>query len=262
MPRSNYGAQFGRVNHLGDIEIIGHRGFAARAPENTLVSIEAALTAGACAVELDVRVASCGTPVVIHDETLDRTTDGDGPVLRRSVEQLRALDAGTWFDPRFAGERIPTLAEALDHLADKAYHIYPEVKGVRGPSDVDRMVHIVRDRAMSDRTTFISIDWSILERVRARDATIHIGFIVVTADLFDEAFSLAASDPAAILNLNHEIVLDDPSLVQRARDESVDVVTWTVNEPHEATRLRQAGVTGFTTDHVDRLLAWASQEPG
>ncbi len=247
---------------MDDIEIIGHRGYAARAPENTLVSLEAALSAGARAVEFDVHVASCGTPVVIHDETLDRTTDGHGPVLRQTVEQLRTLDAGTWFDPGFAGERIPTLADALDHVASRAHHIYPEVKGIRKQSDVDSMVRIVRDRAMSDRTTFISIDWSILERVRRRDAAIRIGFIVVTADLFDEALSRAVADPAAIIDLSHKIALDDPSVVQRAKDKGVEVVTWTVNEPDEATRLRQAGVTGFTTDHVDRLLAWAGQESG
>ncbi len=226
------------------------------------MSLEAALSAGARAVEFDVHVASCGTPVVIHDETLDRTTDGHGPVLSQTVEQLRTLDAGTWFDPGFAGERIPTLADALDHVTSRAHHIYPEVKGIRKLSDVDGMVRIVRDRAMSDRTTFISIDWSILERIRARDAAIRIGFIVVTADLFDEALSLAVADPAAILDLNHEIALDDPSVVQRAKDEGVEVVTWTVNEPDEATRLRRAGVTGLTTDHVNRLLAWAGQGSG
>jgi len=113
---------------------------------------------------------------------------------------------------------------------------------------------------MCDRTTFISIDWSILERVRTQDAAIRIGFIVVTTDLFYEALSLAAADPAAILDLNHEIALEQPSVVRRAKDEGVEVVTWTVNQPDEATRLRHAGVTGFTTDHVERLLAWAGQE--
>jgi len=248
------------VSHLGDIEIIGHRGYAAHAPENTVASIDAALIAGARAIEFDVHVASCGTPVVIHDETLDRTTDGDGPVSRQTAEQLRTLDAGAWFDPAFAGERIPTLMEALNHVAGRVRHIYPEVKGIREPSDVDRIVRIIQERAMSDRTTFISIDWSILERVRTQDAAIRIGFIVVTTDLFDEALSLAVADPAAILDLNHEIALEEPSVVGRAKDEGVDVVTWTVNEPEEATRLRHAGITGFTTDHVERLLTWAGQE--
>ncbi len=247
---------------MGRLEIIGHRGYAARAPENTLVSIEAALSAGAHAVEFDVRVAGCGTPVLFHDETLDRTTDGDGPVVGRTVEQLRTLDAGSWFDPEFTGERIPTLTEALDRVAGRARHIYPEVKGIREPSDVDGMVRLVRDRAMSDRTTFISIDWSILDRVRAQDALVRIGFIVVSADLFDEALSLASADPAAVLDLDLEIALDDPSVVRRATDEGVEVVTWTVNEPEEASRLRQAGVTGFTTDHVERLLEWGDQEVG
>lgn len=247
---------------MGDVEIIGHRGYAARAPENTLVSIEMALDAGVHAVEFDVRVAACGTPVVIHDEALDRTTDGDGVVSQRTVGQLRTLDAGAWFDPEFAGERIPTLNETLDHVGGRARHIYPEVKGIREPSDVDGMVRSVRNRALSDRTTFISIDWSILERIRAQDTSIRVGFIVVSADLFDEALSRAVADPAAILDLNHEIVLDDPSVVGRATEEGVDVVTWTVNEPEEATRLRIAGVTGFTTDHVDRLLTWAGAERG
>ena len=239
--------------------MIGHRGYAARAPENTLVSIDAALNSGARAVEFDVRVARCGTPVVIHDETLDRTTDGHGPVAEKTTEQLQELDAGAWYGPEYAGERIPTLTQALDLLVGRVEHVYPEVKGIRESSDIDHMLTLVRDRAMVDRTTFISIDWSVLQRVRARDTEIRIGFIVVSADLFDDALALAAMDSAAILDLNQEVVLNDPSVVQRASDEGIDVVTWTVNEPDQATRLREAGVIGFTTDHVGRLLAWAGQ---
>ena len=246
---------------MGHIEIIGHRGYAARTPENTLISIEAALTAGARAVEFDIHVASCGTAVVIHDETLDRTSDGNGPVSRQTVEQLQTLDAGTWFDAEFAGEKIPTLADALDCVSGRVDQIYPEVKGIRTSSDVDGMIRLVRDRGLSECTTFISLDWNILERVRAQDVGIRIGFIVETSDLFDEALSLAVADPAAILDLNQVIALDDPSVVRRAKDQGVEVVTWTVNEPAEATRLRQAGVTGFTTDEVDRLLAWAGPKP-
>ena len=161
-----------------------------------------------------------------------------------------------------AGERIPTLADALDCAAGRVDQIYPEVKGIRKPSDVDGMIRLVRDRGLSERTTFISLDWNILERVRAQDVGIRIGFIVETSDLFDEALSLAVADRAAILDLNQVIALDDPSVVRRAKEEGIEVVTWTVNEPEEATRLRQAGVTGFTTDRVDRLLVWAGQEPG
>ena len=81
-------------------EIIAHRGYSAVAPENTLAAVERALEAGADAVEWDVHVAACGTPVLIHDASLGRTTNGFGPVRRRSLSQLQALDAGSWFDPR------------------------------------------------------------------------------------------------------------------------------------------------------------------
>lgn len=244
---------------MHDVEIIGHRGYATQAPENTLASIDAALKSGARAVEFDVRVARCGTAIVFHDETLERTTDGDGAVAEKTIDQLQALDAGAWYDPRFAGERVPTLIEALDLVAGRAEHVYPEIKGIRESADIDAMLGLVEDRAMIDRTTFISIDWSVLERVRARNSEIRIGYIVVSADLFDDALALATRDSIAILDLNQEIVLNDASVVQRAKDEGIDVVTWTVNEPDDATRLRQAGVTGFTTDQVGRLLTWATQ---
>jgi glycerophosphoryl diester phosphodiesterase len=245
---------------LDDIEIIGHRGYAAHAPENTLASIDAALTSGAHAVEFDVRVARCGTAVVFHDETIERTTDGDGAVAEKTIDQLQALDAGAWYDPLFTGERVPTLIEALDLVAERAEHIYPEIKGIRGSADIDGMLGLVRERAMMDRTTFISIDWSVLERVRSGNSEIRIGFIVVSADLFEDALALAAQDSFAILDLNQEIVLNDPSVVRRAKDEGIKVVTWTVNEPDDATRLRAAGVTGFTTDRVEKLLTWAARE--
>ena len=92
--------------------LIGHRGAKENAPENTLASIREAARQGARWVELDVMLSRDQRPVIIHDDTLDRTTSGTGPVPLRDVADLRALDAGTWFDPRFAGEPLPTLEEA------------------------------------------------------------------------------------------------------------------------------------------------------
>ena len=90
----------------GSHEIIAHRGYSARAPENTLAAIDAAVRAGADAVEWDVQIASCGTPVLFHDAHLGRTSNGVGPVRRRTLGQLRLLDAGSWFSAEFAEERI------------------------------------------------------------------------------------------------------------------------------------------------------------
>ena len=243
-------------------EIIGHRGYAAVAPENTLASLEAALAAGVRAVEFDLHVASCGTPVLFHDVNLGRTTNGVGPVRRRTLGQLQAMDAGKWFSAEFAGEKVPSLTEALDTLRGRVDRIYLEVKGFRELEDLDRMVRLVREAGLVEVTTFISLDWNILDRIRGQEAGLGIGFIVETADRFEEGLERAKNDPSAILDLNHTLGLEDPSLVERARTAGIDVAVWTVNDPAEATRLAEAGVTRFTTDQVARLLDWAGTRRG
>ncbi len=93
--------------------LVGHRGAKAVAPENTMASFRRAWRDGADAIEMDVRLTADGAVVVIHDETVDRTTDGHGAVVEMSLEELRRLDAGSWFAPEYAGERIPTLEEVV-----------------------------------------------------------------------------------------------------------------------------------------------------
>ena len=238
------------------LEIIGHRGYAAAAPENTLAALQAALAAGVRSIEFDLHVACCGTPVLFHDVNLGRTTNGVGAVRRHSLAQLQALDAGKWFSPEFAGEKIPSLAEALTALKGRVDRIYPEVKRFGELGDLDRMVQLVREAGMTDVTTFISLDWNSLDRIRAQDPGLGIGFIVDKAAKCDAALERSKADPMSILDLSHEVALEDRSIVERARQAGIDVAVWTVNDPGEATRLREAGVTRFTTDQVERLLDW------
>lgn len=238
------------------LEIIAHRGYSAHAPENTLAAIERAIAAGADAIEWDVHVAACGTPVVIHDETLERTTDGTGLVRERTLHQLRALDAGAWFAPPFAGERIPSLAEALERTRGRVARVYTEVKGYRDLDDVDRMVEVVRDAGRAADHVFISMDWRSLDRIAERDARAAIGYIVEARERFDEALERAASDPRALVDLDCRIVLAEPGVAVRALDRGVALAVWTVNDAASAGRLRDAGVTRFTTDRVEELIAW------
>lgn len=237
-------------------EIVGHRGYSARAPENTLASLRRAVDAGADAVEWDVQVASCGTPVLFHDTNLGRTTNGVGPVRRRTLGQLKALDAGSWFSEEFEGESIPSLAEALEATRGRVAKVYPEVKGYRELEDLDRMVDIVRRADMIGDTVFISADWRTIERIAGRDPALGIGYIVDEADRFPEALERARSSGRAFLDFDARLLLDDPSLAERAREEGVDVGAWTVNDPADAITLAGAGVTRFTTDRVEELLDW------
>ena len=112
--------------------IIGHRGVAGHAPENTLASIRETATMGLAWVEFDVMMTKDGELVLIHDETLDRTTDGRGRVPEMPLAALKQLDAGAWFDTRFKGERIPTLAETADLLVELGLSANIEVKPARG----------------------------------------------------------------------------------------------------------------------------------
>lgn len=108
--------------------VIGHRGAAARAPENTLASIRMAATLGASWVEFDVRLSRDGCPILFHDDDLDRTSNGRGPVADHDLAGLKALDAGAWFDASFRGEPIPTLDEAIDTLAELGIGANVEIK--------------------------------------------------------------------------------------------------------------------------------------
>lgn len=238
------------------LEIIAHRGYSARAPENTLAAVRAALEAGADSVEFDVHTAADGTPVLIHDANLGRTTNGVGPVRRRTVGQLRMLDAGGWFGPEFQGEPIPTLAEALEEVRGRVRRVYPEVKGYRELEDLDRMVRITKDLEMLRGTTFISMDWRIVERIHGRDEAVTVGYIVTEADRFPEALDRAIVRGRAILDFDARLVLENPDLVTQAHREGIPTAVWTVNDRKTADRLAAAGVVRFTTDEVGELRAW------
>jgi len=246
----------GRFSFEGPAEIIAHRGFSAAAPENTLAALAAALEAGADAVEFDLQIASDGVPVLFHDDTLDRTTSGRGPVSGRTAAELGTLDAGTWFGADFAGEPVPTLGEALDLLAPWGGRIYPELKGVRHPEEVDRIVDEVDARGLLARTVFIAMDWALLARARAHAPEAAVGYIVRRASQVEEALARAADDPLALLDFDKAVPLRDRDGTARARVLGIPMAAWTVDDPADATRLLQVGVPRITTNRVDALLAW------
>ena len=97
--------------------VTSHRGARGHAPENTMAGMRKAVELGARWIEFDVKLTADDEPVLFHDDTVNRTTDGKGPVARMTLEEIRKLDAGRWFSPDFAGEPVPTLAEAMDYLA-------------------------------------------------------------------------------------------------------------------------------------------------
>ena len=238
-------------------EIIAHRGYSTVAPENTLAAVEAALEAGATSIEVDVRTAFDGTPVLFHDVHLGRTSSGVGPVRRRTVSQLKSLDAGSWFSDDFAGETIPTLAEALEVLGDRVRAFYPEVKGYREMEDLDRMVEIVRSAGLLARTTFLSMDRVVLDRIRDTEPSVRLGYVVEDAESFAEMADDTIGDPRVLVDLEVGLALGNPGIIRSALERELEVAVWTVDEVEDAERLWNAGVGRFTTNNVEEMLGWA-----
>jgi glycerophosphoryl diester phosphodiesterase len=237
-------------------EIIAHRGFSARAPENTLASLEAAIETGVESVEFDLHTAACGTPVLFHDVMLGRTTNGVGPLRRRPLAHLKALDAGGWFGPEFASERIPTQDEALANIKGRFYRVYQDIKGYREIEDLDRMVTIVREREMADQTIFTSSDWVIMNRLRRFAPEIQRAYLADRSEKLNEAVDRAVLDENALLNVGLNVALGAPHLIEDALGEGVEVMAWTLNDEADAAQALEMGITRLVTDEVERLLAW------
>jgi len=155
--------------------LIGHRGYPARYPENTLASFKAAMEAGCDMIELDVTLTKDRKVVVIHDDTLDRTTTGKGPVKNRSLEEIKTLDAGGWFDARFATERVPELSEVLKLTTGRCL-LNIEIKESAFEADYPadaiehQVVGLVKTGGAMGRVVISSFDQRILERIAAMDA--------------------------------------------------------------------------------------------
>jgi glycerophosphoryl diester phosphodiesterase len=232
--------------------IIAHRGASGAAPENTLAAFRAAVALGADGVEFDVQSSRDGVPVVIHDPTLERTTNGRGPVGAATAAELGALEAGAWFSPPVAGERVPTLAAVLALLAPTRLELHLELKTARiaYPGLVPAVVRDVRAAGMSARVTLSSFNHhSLLE---ARRLAPEIACAALLYEALLEPWRYAQQHGLQALHPQHATV--DAVLVSAAHAAGLPVRPYTVDEPQEARRLLELGVDGLITNDPVRLL--------
>ena len=248
----------GRTSPANPPTIIAHRGYSSSAPENTLSSVRAGIEAGAGGIEWDINTASCGTPVLFHDTNLGRTTNGVGPVRRRTLAQLKSLDAGSWFDPSFAGETIPSLREGCQLLEEMKFEgtLLAEVKGWRELEDVDRMVTVVHEEGRRDSTTFIAIDWTAIDRIARVFPGTSVAFIVESPERYEEALVRAQEKANASLAVDHRILLEDETRISAAQAAGIQLGVWTVDDVESADHLYRLGVRLLTTNRVGALLEW------
>ncbi len=243
-----------------------HRGTSARAPENTLEAFRMAVEAGAGGLELDVHMTRDGEIVVIHDATVDRTTDGSGAVAGMALDELRSLDAGYRFSPdggrthpyRGRGLRVPVLAEVYEEFPESYVNI--DIKEAQ-PDVEEAVLRVIRDAGAEERTLVVSDDHAVVRRFRRVSggwistgaSRLEIGAFYVLCRLRLEWLVRPAYDALQVPVEHEGITLVTPRFLEAAHSRGVRVDVWTINEPGEMRRLLDLGVDVIMTDHPETL---------
>lgn len=236
--------------------IVGHRGAAGVAPENTLASFREAVRAGADWLEFDVRFTSDDIPVIIHDGSLKRTCSGRGPVRSHTLAEMRRLDAGSWYDHRFAGEKIPTLDEVLKLGSRVRLNIEIKARSAPARQAAQAVWSRVQEAGLEDRILISSFDSNILRALRDLDSRVPLGF----------PWKIGLRDPVrrAVSLKARMMLFDIPGLsekkVRRCRDAGLDVWVYTVNDPEEMRRVMDLGIEAIITDRPDVLSGLLRRE--
>jgi glycerophosphoryl diester phosphodiesterase len=241
--------------------IVAHRGASRVAPANTLSAFLKAAELGADGVELDVHLSADGVPVVIHDDTVDATTDGSGWVADMSVAQLKQLDAGSWFDRAFAGERIPTLEEVFQAVGDRLLVNVELKSSPSGRRGLERaVVALVERYGLAERVWLSSFSLAALRRARRLAPHMRLGLLYGPGmPRALQRLWLRLVGRYAAYHPEHGLV--DAPLVAWARRRGSQVHAWTVNDPSEMRRLVGLGVDGIITDLPDVLQGILGERP-
>jgi glycerophosphoryl diester phosphodiesterase len=238
--------------------VIAHRGASGTAPENTLAAFRRAAEIGAGFIETDLQLSRDARLVALHDDTLDRTTNGSGPAAAKTLDELRTLDAGAWFRGsrpdgargKFAGERIPTIEEILTFGRERDLGLYLEIKAPGASGAEHAVVGAVRAANEVGRTVVLSFDAGVIERVRKYEPLLMTGFLF--SKRMPDAVARAIGVGARQLLPRADRVT--PELLAEAHENDLKVVAWTVNNPSQMKRLMSEGVDGIITNYPEELV--------
>lgn len=243
----------------GNVLVIAHRGDSAVAPENTLSAFRSAVTTKATYVELDARSSADGTLYVLHDATLDRTTDAKAVLKREKIKireipdaTIEKLDAGQWFDAKFAGEPLPTLAEALDVIQASSLTLLEHKDG-----SAEDYLRLLRQKRLVGKLVVQSFDWEFLRHMHELEPRQVLGALG-DKELTDERLARIAAAGARIVGWKHTDLTG--SLVCDLHARGYKVWAWTADEPADWQRLLGYGIDGIITDRPARLAAYLAQQ--
>lgn len=234
---------------LGRPTIIAHRGSSAYAPENTLASFKLAIEQGADGIELDARLTADNQVVVMHDQTVDRTTNGTGRVDRMTLAELQTLDAGSSFGTSFKGEKVPSLAEIFAAIGNRTY-LMVELKNISSPRDdlPNRVAGLIREYTLERSILLASFNPIALRRAATLLPEVPLGLLAFrgTKGALFRSW-IGRFIPHQVLHPAWKDV--DPSLIARNHHRGYRVIPYVINDPKTMHSLFASGVDGIITDN-------------
>ncbi|MBC8257959.1 MAG: hypothetical protein H8E38_02995 [SAR324 cluster bacterium] len=242
--------------------VIAHRGYRGLFPENTLVAFEAAIEVNADMIELDVCLTSDRIPVVIHDKTLDRTTNGSGLVAEHTLAELKELDAGSWFSAKFSGVKIPTLEELLLLIKDRItvnIEIKPESYESPAPSDAIevQVCEMVGQLELADSVLISSFEHSFFSRINRWYREHHEGsslrIALLQEQLLSDEFAVGLCQRKGAYSYHPDEKNVSASLIDSLKAEQIRILPYTINDEKRMEQLIQLGVTGIISDEPELL---------
>jgi len=245
------------VDTIRPFEVVAHRGASEDCPENTMAAFRQAETEGADRIELDVQLTRDGRVIVMHDETIDRTSTGRGAVAEVAITDLEGLDAGSWFSSDFASEPIPSLEDVLAWTASSGMHLNIELKNHRGDLEARQLARAVVALLGEDESALAEVQISSFDRAavaEAADACPRCDVALLwEANDDEDPLEVVAETGADSLNLSHRYVT--ARLVSEAHRSGVPIRVYTVNDEADIRRAMALGVDAIITDRPEEARA-------
>lgn len=250
---------------MREVKVIAHRGYSASYPENTILAFQRAINVKVDMIELDVTLTSDFIPIVIHDDTLKRTTSGKGKVRNVSYNTIKELDAGLWFHRDYRGERVPLLQDVLELIARNPVELNIEIKSEAHDKRVSekniesQIIPLLRNYKIFEKTIVSSFEPDVLLRLRKLSDKIKLGFI------FDrklrnisDPFHFAREIGAYSLHLHKRLIKKESS--QKSKAFGAKLFSFTINKESEMEAMFSLGVDGMFTDYPERLQKFLSEK--
>ncbi len=233
--------------------IASHRGGNV-APENTIPAMRYALSGPAAFVETDLQLTSDGVPVLMHDWTVDRTTNGTGPVWAMTFAELQQLDAGSWLNEAYENTRVPSFDQFLEVFRPTAKQAILELKGSWNEAQVAGLAASVYANNVQDRVIFASFDLVSLQNLAA--VAPDLARAIITRDVVGDPAILAAACGALAIVTSERFIQQDPDAVSRIHAAGLAVLLYTLNDERTWRNAIDLGVDGLITDLPSELGTW------